>query len=404
MPADSNRLLLGYYRESTFGGGVSGAPSLKTVRCTGESLKPDIQTVVSQELRSDRRKSDVVRVGASVSGGTPIELSYGTYDDWWESTFMSAWSSPVSVGPVSTLTITDTAGVVTINAASGTPFASVSAGMIMKASGFDFDTANGLYVVVSKNSSANLTLIPLTASPDDDASSTGAATSVVFGARVVDGTTFFSYYLEKKFSDLTNVYENYVGMCHEGAQLSLAPGAIVTGQFDWMGKLAASATATQGDGSPDAATTTNVLNAVDNVTALREINSSSTLRTDSKLYDFAKLDWNIKNNLRARQKIGTLGAFSMGVGSVDLGLSAELYLEDTTLYDKGLSNTRTGFAVAMQDAAGNAYVLYVPKVQISGLDRLAGAINTDIMAKMSMTPYLHSTFNFSCSLTRFPAS
>ncbi len=86
---------LAYIAESAWGTTPS-SPAFSTGRMTGESLKPNINNVVSDEIRADRNIPDLVQVGSSAGGDINFELSYGgMFDDLFESLLFSTWSTNV---------------------------------------------------------------------------------------------------------------------------------------------------------------------------------------------------------------------------------------------------------------------------------------------------------------------
>lgn len=89
--ADSSRFQLRYVEEATWG--TTPASALKNFRCTSANLKQVNQTVVSDELRSDRQITDLVRVGVSATASVSFEMSYGTLDDFLEGALSSDWTT-----------------------------------------------------------------------------------------------------------------------------------------------------------------------------------------------------------------------------------------------------------------------------------------------------------------------
>lgn len=76
--------------------GVTPAtPGFQNVRFTGEGLRPEKQTVRSNEIRPDRNVVDEIMVGRSVTGNVDFELSHGTFDSLLESLFFNAWATDV---------------------------------------------------------------------------------------------------------------------------------------------------------------------------------------------------------------------------------------------------------------------------------------------------------------------
>lgn len=91
---DSSQTRLAYITEVTYGT-TPATPAWNVLRYTGEGLKASRQNLTSNEIRADRNVSDLVQVGGSAAGPISGELSYGTYDEFFESLLQSAWSSNV---------------------------------------------------------------------------------------------------------------------------------------------------------------------------------------------------------------------------------------------------------------------------------------------------------------------
>lgn len=92
MPiADSNRGQLYYGPEATWG--TTPAAALKEFRFTSESLKQSTQSTMSEEIRSDRQVTDVVRTGIQAEGDVGFEVSFGALDDFIAGALMSNWAA-----------------------------------------------------------------------------------------------------------------------------------------------------------------------------------------------------------------------------------------------------------------------------------------------------------------------
>lgn len=91
---DTSQFQLAYITESTYGT-TPATPTFLVARTTGENLVPNINTVQSNEIRSDRNISDLIQVGQNAGGTVDFELSYGSFDDWLESLLYNTWSSDV---------------------------------------------------------------------------------------------------------------------------------------------------------------------------------------------------------------------------------------------------------------------------------------------------------------------
>jgi hypothetical protein len=91
---NSSQTRLAYITESTYGT-TPATPAFNNLRITGESLKPNMQYISSDEIRPDRNVPDLTQVGAEAGGSFDFELSYGSFDTILESLMYSAWSSDV---------------------------------------------------------------------------------------------------------------------------------------------------------------------------------------------------------------------------------------------------------------------------------------------------------------------
>ncbi len=63
--------------------------ALTALRYTSENLALSTQSTQSNEIRSDRNVSDLVRTGASLGGAVGFELSYETFDDFFKGLLQS---------------------------------------------------------------------------------------------------------------------------------------------------------------------------------------------------------------------------------------------------------------------------------------------------------------------------
>lgn len=94
--SDSNRASLRLLKESNTAWGVTPASGkTKEVRITSSSIAANKDTVVSDELRSDRMVSSVPEVGASTSGDLNFEFAAGSQDDLLESFLLGSFTRDV---------------------------------------------------------------------------------------------------------------------------------------------------------------------------------------------------------------------------------------------------------------------------------------------------------------------
>jgi len=382
--SDANRVSLAYVVESTFGVTPSGPPTLKDVRYTGESLAQNTQNVLSNEIRSDRQNVDVIRTSISAAGDINFELSYGAFDDWFAALLFSAgWSTPITIGPLTTLSTTSPS---TITRSSGSFTADgLLVGQWIEVTGFATAANNG-YFKLATVGTTTLTIAQATLTTE----AVGASVTIIQGAQVVNGTTFATYAIEKKFTDLSNEFAMYNGMGIQSMSLNTQADQIITGAFSFMGKKETSAAATAGTGTNTAAATGIVMNGVDHASGF-ENNVSVGL---------VSLSINIANNLRNRLQIGTLGPISIGAGSIDVTGTLQMYFTTQALMNKYLANTASKVALVFNDGT-SAYVIEFPQIKFTAGKRSAGAKNTDIIADMALTGYRNPTENVTVRIARF---
>jgi len=382
--SDANRVQLAYVEESAFGAQETGS-ALQILRYNNESLSHDMATVVSEELRSDRQISDIVRVGLSASGDITFELSYGSHDTLLKSALLSSgWSTERKV--TNSVSISASSVDNSFNDA-GSGFGNFSAHQWIYVTGFANAANNGFFKLASATA-AKLTVS--TGTLVTEAASENI--TVQMGSQITNGTTLDSYNFEKDFKDLSNVLALFKGMCINSLTLNIPADGIITGGFGFIGSAEEALTATGGS-EYTAVTTTKVMTGANHVPEILE-----------NLSDIAILDLSLSlnNNLRTRMQVGTLGVASIGVGSIDLTGSLTLNLANATLYNKFLNQTVTSIALAVRDTVGNGYVIELPAVKITSGKRSAGGINTDVIGEFEFKAYMDSTESITIRIARFP--
>lgn len=388
--SDANRVGLAYVVESTYGTTPSGPPTLKNLRFTSESLQKKTSTVTSQELRSDRNTTDLIRVDQNAGGDMQIEFSYSAYDDLMEYALLSdaTWPSAVDIshnsgsdaitiatsGSNFTLTLTTTNWVALgLNA-------TTSVGKWVRLASFTAAANNGYAKIVSiTGSNKVLTVTQLAMSAGTQNSGTVTVRQM---PEIKTGVTLKSMSIEKSYTDLSSTFAVYTGMCIDGFSLDFAVGAVAKGSFSLIGKNEVSGSATVGTGTNTAAPTFSVMNTVDHISALMEGGTALSI---------TKLSLALKNNLRARGQIATLGAISIGTGAIEVTGSIEAYFTSNTLLDKYRNMTATSLALKIVDASSNAYVIDLPNVKFSDGKAVSTGINTDVFLTLNFTAIMHST-------------
>jgi len=374
--SDANRVLVKAVKESTWGT-TPGTPTMKVLRLTGESLGQDTQSTSSQELRSDRQVSNLIQTGISSSGDLNIEWSNDSYDDFLESALQSAvWTTPaaaysasVVMANVSGLTWSLTGALI------GTTFPTGAIGKWVNLTCAGTPAINGVYKILTSAAG----VINVLGFQGAAVASTPMVITEM--SQVVNGTTFVSYTIQKQYVDLTNTYAIYRGASPAGFTITVTPDQIVTGNFSFIGKKEESGTSDLANVTT-AATTTQPWNGITNVVAVYD---------DQVLLPVTAFNMTLNNNLRPRLQVGTLGAISVGSGTVDITGSVSGYFADTVQLAKFLADTTSAISVVFKDAAGKYYVFDMPSIKFSAGRRVATGINTDVIQELSFTSFLDAT-------------
>jgi len=383
--AISDNVILSYIEEDTFGTKKSGS-NLQLLRHTGETLKTNLGVVQSAEITGDRQLAGVKKTSQSVGGDINYELSYGTqFEDFFRAALMygAAWKAE-ETNIVAQVTI-DASDVDNSFNDSGNGLAAFDTGEWVYVAGFTETANNGFFrlesVAAAKIIVSGGTLVTEAA---------GDSVTITQLASITNGSTDVSFNIEREYDDIGSDYMLFLGMMLEGFTMSVVPEQIITGAFNTIGKTYEALTASAGSGY-DAKSTTDWLNAVDDVLGLLENQSAITL---------AQLDLAVANNLRQRLVLGSLGPQSMGAGQFNVSGSIQVYYESKTLFTKFLNQTETQLAFKLQDTAGNTYIIDLPAVKFSDGTRNAGAKESDIMANLNFLAYKDSSLGHTMKICK----
>jgi hypothetical protein len=203
----------------------------------------------------------------------------------------------------------------------------------------------------------------------------GKTLRVFLGDVLRNGATKRGVTLGKGFLDLaTPEYLAYRGMVV--AQMSLQVGAkeVVTGSFSFMGLSHAAGTTQLG--MPEAAGSAGVMTASANVGRIAE--GGAALGTPNFVKSVA---FDLQNNLREIDAVGTLGLVDVGVGKLGLTGRMSTYFGSTALYQKYLGGAETSLMLRLQKN-GQAIVVTLPRVKFEKGTVVAQGENQDVMADL----------------------
>lgn len=397
MPfADTAQLAVGYIEEVTWGT-TPATPELTALRITGESLKKDLDSIVSGEIRSDRQIEDAIVVGGQIAGDFKFELSYGEYDVVFSHLFMNAWVS----GQTDTGTNLALSGATITDSGSGFVAGTCNVGQWIKISGSATGSNDGLYRITSF-ATGTLNLV-------DDQGVTAAFTadsanaSLKFSSsdRLINGTTKKSFTLEKGSSDI-NQFHAYTGMRTQGMSLDFSARAAITGAFSFLGKGLTTASSTiDNAGGYTASQTNSILNGADHLYRvwLDAVEFTGAFKT---------LNITVDNGMRPQEKIGASDLAGVGVGRFNVSGKLEAYYEDLTLFDKFQNNTYVELAVLFDDdttsTIGNVYALTILRAKFLTGDLPGPQADADIMQTLEFQATRDSTPDATMILERFAST
>lgn len=365
--ADTSSAKIALVKESTYG--TNPGSGFTYVRFTSDSLVHDTESAVSEEVTGDRNPQELVRTNISASGDINFEFSANNFDTLLEGALTNTWSTTIAFDEVDVNIENVSSGTFDLDEpANNGVFTNASVGQWLQLSGF---TTNGTIYgrITVKNSNSNVTVEGVRS---DGAAVTNESGQTVYirGSQLKLGTTKTTFSIERQWDDI-NVFELFTGMAVSTASLTIAPGSIITGAFSFLGAKQDDFATTQA-GTPTAAGTERIVNAVDHVAGIMEGGFTS----ESALC-FTEISFSIDNQLRAQNCIGTLGAVGIGLGVAQITGTLTAFLEDKNLIEKYLDFTETKLAFRIQDTlAGsdrNIYIFTFPSVKFqTGQDVISG--------------------------------
>lgn len=369
------RTQLRYMPEVTFGVTPTTGNCLE-LRRTDDSLDFQVQTTMSNEVRSDRQTSDLTIVGASAEGGVDIEMSFKEYDPFLEAALQGTWAHYGTAGAGSSFSATYSLGnTLTAGAAptGANAFTTLARGQWVRISSAG---ANGGKIVqISKTVSPTATVIVFEGS---GLTNGVEATTSLQTSRLTNGVIQRSFSLERAHEDIGK-FILWRGMTVSQMSLNLESGSLVTGKIDFIGKDQVVNNARVLPGTPVVSQTGQIMNAVTGVGTLMEGGAplSSTF--------IKSLSFQLNNKLRGRDAVGHLGNVDIGSGSIELTGNMSVYFADTVLYEKFLASQRTSLSFLISDNMGAGYVFTLPSMQYSEASIKAGGKEADSMVDFTYT-------------------
>lgn len=211
----------------------------------------------------------------------------------------------------------------------------------------------------------------------------GKTIRVFFGDYVRNGTTVLGHSIEAQHTDLAPVYRLFKGMVVNTISMALASQAIVRGTVGFLGMGVAVSTTRTAGSTDDTAETADVLNAAGNVGRVAEngVALSGVYMLENTL--------NLANNARQQPAVGGLGTsdpysfVGVALGRMVVSGTARFYFANETLLNKALNSTASSLDWMIKDAAGNTFLVDVPKVKFATAQAPAAGLDQDVVLEMN---------------------
>lgn len=469
--SDANRSALRYAREASYNvcspvipsdSTALGTNTLFNVRFTKEALDADKETVVSDEIRSDRMIPNIIQVGQKASGSFDAELLMQDFDDLIAASLMADYSTTISA--------TCTVSGQTITADTGTPFAAlVGQGIkFIKIASAATSGNNGVKTVVSITSTV-ITLASGSLSGSDTAdaidfsvngvialdnvtvsivgqvvtATSGTFSTAVRGARYVklaNMATSGNNGIKKVVSCTSTVLTLAAGSVSgsdTGDVCTVACNYIRTGTtyvthvlqkefldiphylvLTGMGvdscemKLEARKQGTinfgfmgyKGTSRTQPINTAAIISASANTAVNATSNIGNVFKDGSAITNPVKsMSLKIGNNLRERPIIGDIGSAQHGQGQSSVTGQLDVYFNDAAMLTEFLTHTAMSLEYLSTDVAGNIMNVFMPAVQSTKGTPDATGKNTDVMQTIPFNAFQDPTLGYQLQIDRLAA-
>lgn len=232
---------------------------------------------------------------------------------------------------------------------------------------------------------------------------TGKTIRIFRSDRLINGIVRKSFTLERGYLDHTvPSYLVHTGMMVNELGLQLQAGAIIKGNYNFMGM--GHSTSTTSLGTPENPSTEQVMSSGANVADLLEAGAS---QASPNLVN--SLQVKVSNNLRILQAVGAVAGVGMGLGRCEVSGSLNAYFGNLNLYNKYVSGaetslyTRTYAPIPSSVIASGqrVFAIGIPLMEYESGQASAGQSNSDIFAQLGFKAKRHPTFNASIILHRF---
>lgn len=340
---------------------LGDSPKFEILRILRESLALKRETLRSKEITGNRQIQSLASLGESVEGEIDCELSHKTFDSLLSALLGSQWSE---------LEQKDSFSVTAVDSKiQGTKTLPDTLGDFVRIKGFQNTENNGVFAIQSKTENA---IILRDATLKDE--SNQLATLNTF--RLQDGTDAISFFLEKQFSDLTEVHQ-VTGLMVAESRLSLSFDSPVSIQFSMMGQGLSVQSQAKSQKS-----NTNELSKSPIFTAPTSVGKFLVYRDQRKtILDDApiqSLSIQISNNLRKQSALNERQA--VGYGSGKFLVTGEMsFFYGSSLFASVMNEEDLALELWLMDPLGGHFILILPRIRFTEASALLDGENRDMV-------------------------
>lgn len=386
--ADASRGRFTFRQQAAFGEDLPANPATTRVRLKSESLHHKNATVVSEEIRSDRQRSDLILVGRDIDGEIAAELSYGNFDWAFEAALCGTWANKTATLSATTVSASPT---VTAAGITGDDLHKAVTGAGIPASSYIGVVTPGVSFGLSSSATVNT---PVNAT----ASATITATIVGRGADLNNGTTNRSFDFERGFLDLGK----YIFFRHciiNTLNLDITARQIAQISMGIMGSRAySSATQMGGSTTPTEPNSNPVISAG----PLIQLFNSGGTNTELNGISTKEVKLSINNQGRIRDIATDIDLGDFGRGSMDITGSLHAYFESTAIFDAFVANAFCSLRFTMSDPVdlGKSYRVTLPSVKLLDANPNLGGVESDVMQQIPFRALLDAGVGYTAHIER----
>lgn len=364
--ASGTRVSLSYQEELTTRGVPEAVVDMTALRATGRNINPQINTIRSQEVRSDRQVAALRHGFNQVVGSPGFELSLVAYDDFIEAAMSGTWAA-VATAASQTIDVTISAPgkLVTFTRTAGDYLTDgFLPGMVVQATGLVLTGNDGLCFISS------VTALAMTCKwfPDGVAfqveAGTGDEEITMTGKYVQIGTTLRTYTIERAFNDVAQ-YQVFNGCAINQMSMNVQPEQMVGGTFDILGMSAAAMVTSPRDSTVTAAAANDPFSAFDGALFINgQVGSPSTPAAV-----ITGLSFSLNNNRTLEAVVGSKFSPDVFEGTATITGEVTAFFEDENVFNLFINETISSLFLKVDDLDGtNFMVISFPAIKYTGGD------------------------------------